>query len=82
MTEPEHQPLRQLDVRRLEPKDAEWWRQLWTDPKPTTLEWTQMRDSARALNAAIPLDSSRKATLGLGRLARSQNEASASLVHV
>lgn len=64
MTEPEHQPLRQLDVRRLEPKDAEWWRQLWTDPKPTTLEWTQMRDSARALNAAIPLDSSRKATLG------------------
>ena len=60
----EHQLPRQSDPARLGFKDTEGWRQLWTDPKPITLEWVQMRDSARSLSAAIPVDWSRNATLG------------------
>ena len=40
------------------------WRELWTDPDPTSLEWVRMRDGAEVLSSSIPVDHSRRSTLG------------------
>ena len=64
IAESEPQLLTQVDTPRPPYEDTKGWCQLWTDPEPTTLEWTQMRGSAKALSAAVPVDEARRETLG------------------
>lgn len=59
-----HRFATQVDATCLGHEDGEEWCQLWTDPNPRTPEWTEIRNGARALNIAIPVDESRKAILG------------------
>lgn len=53
-----------VDAPRLHGGNVEAWDRLWADPDPATGDWVEMRDGARTLSDAIPVDGSRRETLG------------------